>query len=167
MLRNLAFFERQYYDLKAINHKGVRMNWAPLQKVTGRLPRLSQGFRTVALSFAGIVGSLLIAVTAFTGTASAFTSCDNPSRAICFYTHSNWSGTSVSYGSLTTGVCYNLQVVMNDVISSWDNNIPAEVVMYEHANCSGATAIAQAQDEDYFFSWTYMNDRVSSFKMPQ
>lgn len=92
----------------------------------------------------------LVALLAFIGIlagteapAQAAGSC--PSGYACFYEHVGYAGSSTWYSTGFRGQCVTLYGFWHDRISSFQNNIGADIIMYRNAYCN--------PDQGSFWYW--------------
>ncbi|KAH6857145.1 hypothetical protein B0I37DRAFT_443708 [Chaetomium sp. MPI-CAGE-AT-0009] len=72
--------------------------------------------------------------------------------------HSNFNGACVTIGGLESGVCYNINGIWNDVISSTDT-YGHTCTVFEHQGCSGDQSTVNGA-----VNWGHMNDKISSLR---
>jgi hypothetical protein len=115
----------------------------------------------------GIVGALAIAVTGFTGTASASISqCQDPwpNTRVCFWEHNNYGGNFYFRNSPLRDVCYNLPSTFNDITSSLYNRAGYRLHVFKDINCSNGWGYYEPFGA---YSWVgdFSNDLISSYRL--
>ena len=126
-----------------------------------------RAFSGVAL---GIIGALVVSVTAFTGTASAaYSDCPDyaPHTTVCMFNDLNYNGPMFWRTDPLADVCYGVPSGFNDTVSSIVNRAGYNLYYYQDAGCSGwlgnlppfgSTGYVGAGANDKISSW-----RVSAY----
>jgi hypothetical protein len=72
--------------------------------------------------------------------------------------HSNFGGACATIDGLESGVCYSINGIWNDVISSTDT-YGHTCTVFEHSGCSGDQSTVNGA-----VNWGHMNDKISSLR---
>jgi hypothetical protein len=72
--------------------------------------------------------------------------------------HANFEGACVTITGLESGVCYNINGIWNDVISSTNTN-GHTCTVFEHQGCGGDQSTVNGA-----VNWGHMNDKISSLR---
>ncbi|KAK4184339.1 hypothetical protein QBC35DRAFT_540533 [Podospora australis] len=81
-------------------------------------------------------------------------------RAFAIYMceHSNFGGSCITINGINSGVCYNLNGIWNDVVSSTDT-YGHTCTVFQHQGCTGDQSTVNGA-----VNWGYMNDKISSYR---
>lgn len=118
-------------------------------------------FRKVMLGLAASTAALVVGAAAFTGKASA-TTCSQ--SWVCFYTHSNYGGSSYAHYNPNHAACYGIPSSYNDTFSSVRNITYGRLFMYRDAGCTGIPYVLDPMHAQPSFHWSW-NDTISSYQV--
>jgi len=114
----------------------------------------------------GVVGTLAITFTAFTGTASAALSdCYDPGyphTKLCMWIDANFSGGWFAVIDPSVGVCHSVATGYNDSISSIYNRTNSTLYYYQDGGCSGYLGVMDPH-QALSYVGNAANDKISSY----
>ena len=72
--------------------------------------------------------------------------------------HANFGGSCLTITGINNGVCYNVNGIWNDSISSTDTR-GSTCTVFQHQGCGGDQSTVNGR-----VNWGHMNDKISSYK---